>query len=198
MVHANQELGAGIWWTKHHVWGSAAWISESNLFSPGGFFACSWHATVVAVIYNTKTEGPRKNFQPSYYHRRSAFTDFSSHTRNLWIYRRIPKHLHYWCDRQWKDLHGLCLWHGSMQALLYSTLCTASWTVAETDGSWSQESFRTDTHKTKKILNVLLFPFSRKWMVSAKMQWRKHPCRCYHGSNILWFVQNRDRKFWSI
>lgn len=84
MVDADPELGTGLWRTKHHVWRPAAWISQFTVCSTGGFIACSWHATVVAVIYNTRTEGPRKNFQPSYYHRRSAFTDFSSHTLSSW------------------------------------------------------------------------------------------------------------------
>ncbi|MBS5607440.1 MAG: hypothetical protein KHX84_24245, partial [Enterocloster asparagiformis] len=32
------------------------------------------------VIYKARAESPKRNFQPSDYHRRSAFTDFFSHT----------------------------------------------------------------------------------------------------------------------
>ena len=45
---------------------------------------------------------------------------------NLRIHYGIQEHLHYRCHRKWKNLYGLCFWHGGLQALLHSTLCAAS------------------------------------------------------------------------
>lgn len=64
--HAAAELGAGLWGVKHY-------------------------APTYVGINKARTETPAKRFQPKHYHRRLAFTDFSSHTRKKQVHSKLSE-----------------------------------------------------------------------------------------------------------
>lgn len=77
-------------------------------------------------------------------------------TGNLWIHHRIPEHLYYRSNRKRQNLHGLCLRHGSLQALLFSKVCAPPGFVTGLTGSQRQWYICCHSKKyTKPVLLIL-------------------------------------------